>query len=57
MIFISSELPEILGISDRIVVFHEGTVAGEINAKDATEAKVMTLAVGGYHEYISDVQN
>jgi ribose transport system ATP-binding protein len=47
VIFISSELPEILGISDRIVVFHEGMVSGEISAEDATEAKVMTLAVGG----------
>ncbi len=46
VIMISSELPEILGMSDRIVVFHEGRVAGELNGADATEEKIMRLATG-----------
>lgn len=46
VIMISSELPEILGLSDRIVVFHEGRVSGEIEGKEATEEKVMRLATG-----------
>ena len=46
VIMISSELPEILGMSDRIVVFHEGRVAGELSGGDATEEKIMRLATG-----------
>ena len=46
VIMISSELPEILGMSDRIVVFHEGRVAGELNGDEADEEKVMRLATG-----------
>jgi len=46
VIMISSELPEILGMSDRIAVFHEGRVAGELSGGDATEEKIMRLATG-----------
>jgi len=46
VIMISSELPEILGMSDRIVVFHEGRVAGELSGDEANEEKVMRLATG-----------
>jgi ribose transport system ATP-binding protein len=45
IIVISSELPEILGISDRILVIKEGRVAGEIaDVKNATQAGIMALA-------------
>src|SRR5262245_42339493 len=46
VIMISSELPEILGMSDRVAVFHEGRVAGELSGDDATEEKIMRLATG-----------
>jgi ABC-type sugar transport system ATPase subunit len=46
VIMISSELPEILGMSDRIAVFHEGRVAGELIGDEATEEKIMRLATG-----------
>jgi ABC-type sugar transport system ATPase subunit len=46
VIMISSELPEILGMSDRIAVFHEGLVAGELSGDEATEEKIMRLATG-----------
>ncbi|MCG3163728.1 MAG: Ribose import ATP-binding protein RbsA [Acidobacteria bacterium] len=46
VIMISSELPEILGMSDRVVVFHEGRVAGELSGNDASEEKIMRLATG-----------
>jgi ABC-type sugar transport system ATPase subunit len=46
VIMISSELPEILGMSDRIIVFHEGRVAGELSGDEATEEKIMRLATG-----------
>ena len=47
IIMISSELPEILGMSDRILVMHEGRIAGELTREDATQEKIMSLATGG----------
>jgi putative multiple sugar transport system ATP-binding protein len=44
IIMISSELPEVLGMSDRIYVMSEGTMTGVIDAKDATEEKIMEMA-------------
>jgi len=44
IIMISSELLEILGMSDRIYIMSEGTITGELDAEDATEEKVMALA-------------
>ena len=41
VIMISSELPEILGMSDRIYVMNEGRLVGEFNAEDATQEKIM----------------
>jgi len=46
ILMISSELPEILGMSDRILVMHEGKIVGKINRGDATQEKVMALAMG-----------
>jgi len=47
VIMVSSELPEVLGMSDRIMVVHEGHITGIIHADGADQAKVMTLATGG----------
>jgi len=47
IIVVSSDLPEVLGISDRILVMHEGKIAGEINKESATQEKIMYLATGG----------
>jgi len=47
VIMVSSELPEVLGMSDRIMVVHEGHVTGIIDGATADQAKVMTLATGG----------
>lgn len=47
IIMISSELPEILGMSDRILVMHEGRIAGELAREEATQEKIMQLATGG----------
>ena len=47
LIMISSELPELLGMSDRILVMHEGRLAGELAREEATQEKVMHLATGG----------
>lgn len=47
IIMISSELPEILGMSDRILVMHEGRIAGELSREEATQEAIMHLATGG----------
>ncbi|TFD94615.1 sugar ABC transporter ATP-binding protein [Cryobacterium lactosi] len=44
IVMVSSELPEILGMSDRILVMRDGRLAGELSAADATQDTVMTLA-------------
>jgi rhamnose transport system ATP-binding protein len=53
ILMISSELPELLGMADRIVVLHEGRIAGEQRAEDATEASIMSLATGNHPEVVS----
>jgi len=47
IIMISSELPEILGMSDRILVMHNGRIKGELSHGEATQEKVMFYATGG----------
>lgn len=44
VMFVSSELPEVLGIADRIIVMCDGRITGELMAKEATQEKVMKLA-------------
>ncbi len=46
IIMISSELPELLGMSDRILVMHHGRIQTEISAADATEERVLAAALG-----------
>jgi ABC-type sugar transport system ATPase subunit len=46
ILMISSELPEILGMSDRIVVLRQGTIAGTLDREEATQETIMSLAVG-----------
>ncbi|MGI6668877.1 MAG: sugar ABC transporter ATP-binding protein [Acetivibrionales bacterium] len=45
VIMISSELPELMAMSDRIVVMAEGRVVGELSGEEATDAKIMEMAV------------
>ncbi len=46
IIMVSSELPEILGMSDRVLVMHEGRVGGIFDRKDATQENIMRAATG-----------
>jgi rhamnose transport system ATP-binding protein len=46
ILLISSELPEVLGMSDRVLVMHEGRLKAELPAADATEEAVMRAATG-----------
>lgn len=46
ILMISSELPEILGMSDRILVMHAGRISGEFQSAEATQEKVLAAALG-----------
>lgn len=46
IIMISSEMQELLGMSDRIIVMHEGEMMGELKKEDATQEKILELASG-----------
>jgi D-xylose transport system ATP-binding protein len=47
IIMVSSELPELLGMSHRVLVIAEGRLTGEFRAEEATQEKIMTAATGG----------
>ena len=47
IIMVSSDLPEVIGVSDRIMIMHEGRISGELTRQEATQEKVMQLATGG----------
>ena len=44
---ISSELPEIIGMSDRVIVLWRGRIAGELSRKELSQEKIMMLATTG----------
>jgi D-xylose transport system ATP-binding protein len=46
IVMVSSELPEVMGLSDRIIVLHEGHLTGEFTKAEATPEKVMAAATG-----------
>ena len=46
IIVVSSELPELLAIADRIIIMHEGRISGEVDAAVATQEKIMAYATG-----------
>ncbi|MNE90528.1 Arabinose import ATP-binding protein AraG [compost metagenome] len=45
MLFASSDLPEVLGLADRIIVMREGAISGELTHSEATEEKALSLAM------------
>jgi len=47
VILVSSELPELIGMSDRILMLHEGRVGGEFARDEATQERLMEAAMGG----------
>ena len=44
---ISSELPEVIGMADRVLVMHEGRITGEVNKNNMTQENIMHYATGG----------
>ena len=53
VLMVSSELPEILGMSDRVVVMSGGRIAGEMDAADATQDSIMQLAVAQVEDHLT----
>ena len=53
VLMISSELPEVMGVSDRILVMHEGRITGEFTRDQATQDDIMHAATGGKGNYAS----
>jgi ABC-type sugar transport system ATPase subunit len=52
VLLISSELPEILGMSDRIIVMCRGEITAELQTKETTQEKILFFATGG-NKYIA----
>lgn len=50
VVMVSSDLPEVLGMSDRVIVMNHGYITGELGADNATQDAVMTLAVRNLEE-------
>ena len=44
VMFVSSEMPEVLGIADRIIVMCDGRITGELDARNTTQNEILTLA-------------
>ncbi|MCE4112704.1 sugar ABC transporter ATP-binding protein [Yersinia pseudotuberculosis] len=55
ILMISSELPEVVGMSDRVYVMHEGRIAGELHHDDITQENIMTLATGVTEDHKKEV--
>ena len=49
IILVSSEMPEVLGMSDRILVMHEGRIRAEFSRTNATQEKLLAAAIGKSH--------
>jgi len=47
VMYISSEIPEILGVCDRVVVMRKGRIVGELDTKETSQEDIMNLAQGG----------
>ena len=47
IIMVSSELPEVIGMSDRIIIMHEGEITGEMMRSEFSEDALLNLALGG----------
>ena len=51
IILISSELPEIISLSDRVLVMKKGKITGELNKKDISDEKIISLAITGNNKF------
>ena len=54
VMFVSSELPEVMGIADRIIVMCDGRITGEVMARETTQAEILTLATQFENKFVED---
>ena len=52
--FVSSEMPEIMGLADRIIVMCDGRITGELSAAEATQDYILKMATAFENKNISD---
>jgi ribose transport system ATP-binding protein len=56
ILMISSDMEEVIGVSDRIAVMHEGRISGLLERSEFSEDRVLTLAVGKSRQEIAAVK-
>lgn len=56
VIFVSSELPEVMGIADRIIVMCDGRITGEVMARETTQTEILTLATRFENKFAADAE-
>ena len=54
VMFVSSEMPEVMGIADRIIVMCDGRITGEVMARDTTQSEILTLATQFENKFAAD---
>ena len=54
VVFVSSEMPEVMGIADRIIVMCDGRITGEVMARETTQAEILTLATKFEDKFAAD---
>ena len=57
ILFVSSEMEEVLSMSDRVLVMHEGQITGELDRANASEEAIMHLATGGQRSVLIEEEN
>ena len=50
ILMVSSDMPEVISMSDRVIVFRQGEIAGELTGEEITEENILTLSIGGQIE-------
>ena len=45
VVFVSSDLPEVMGVADRVIVMRDGTITGQLDRKDVSEERLLSMAL------------
>ena len=56
VMFVSSEMPEVMGIADRIIVMCDGRITGEVSAREATQDEILTMATSFENKSIKETE-
>jgi L-arabinose transport system ATP-binding protein len=57
VVFVSSDLPEVMGVADRIIVMRDGAIVGEVPRAEATEERLLSLALLQNEHELSDTKH